>query len=164
MGLLDTLREKQEARKQRLAQIGSDRGKELAKLGPLYYSGGFDIDTKTNDSPYKVGSTLAFYENRIEYKTLVIDTALVKHLYIEGKDEVNRRITATRMVALGVFSLAAQKKQHEKEVFITIELSDGRQVLFHDTMHTPSQIRSKLANAVSYYSHRQATAPPPHSA
>lgn len=40
---------------------------------------------------------------------------------VEDSGTLNRRITATRMVALGVFALAAPKKQDDREVYLTIE-------------------------------------------
>lgn len=40
---------------------------------------------------------------------------------VEDSGTLNRRITATRMVALGVFALAAPKRQDDREVYLTIE-------------------------------------------
>lgn len=40
---------------------------------------------------------------------------------VEDSGTLNRRITATRLVAFGVFALAAKKKQDDREVYLTIE-------------------------------------------
>ena len=40
---------------------------------------------------------------------------------VEDSGTLNRRITATRLVALGVFALAVPKKQDDREVYLTIE-------------------------------------------
>lgn len=40
---------------------------------------------------------------------------------VEDSGALNRRITATRIVAIGVFALAAKKKQDDREVYLTIE-------------------------------------------
>jgi ribosomal protein L7/L12 len=43
---------------------------------------------------------------------------------VEDSGTLNRRITATRLVTLGVFALAAKKKQDDREVYLTIEGAD----------------------------------------
>lgn len=40
---------------------------------------------------------------------------------VEDSGTLNRRITATRLLTIGVFALAARKKQDDREVFLTIE-------------------------------------------
>jgi ribosomal protein L7/L12 len=40
---------------------------------------------------------------------------------VEDSGTVNRRITATRLVATGVFALAWKKKQDDREIYLTIE-------------------------------------------
>jgi ribosomal protein L7/L12 len=47
---------------------------------------------------------------------------------VEDSGTLNRRITATRLVTLGVFALAAKKKQDDREVYLTIE-GDNVQIL-----------------------------------
>lgn len=48
-------------------------------------------------------------------------------LRIETSGQINRRVTATRLVTLGVFALAAKKKQDDRELFLTVE-GDGFQL------------------------------------
>lgn len=43
---------------------------------------------------------------------------------VEDSGTLNRRITATRLVALGPFALAAKKKQDDREVYLTVEGPD----------------------------------------
>lgn len=43
---------------------------------------------------------------------------------VEDSGTLNRRITATRLVAFGVFALAAPKKQDDRELYLTIEGPD----------------------------------------
>jgi hypothetical protein len=40
---------------------------------------------------------------------------------VEDSGTLNRRVTATRLVAFGVFALAAPKKQDDRELYLTIE-------------------------------------------
>jgi len=59
----------------------------------------------------------------------------LKGLELDGPDNVNSRITATRLLTLGVFALAAKKKTGESYAFITLE--DGSPVVieFPKTSH-----------------------------
>jgi hypothetical protein len=43
---------------------------------------------------------------------------------VEDSGTLNRRITATRLVAMGPFALAAKKKQDDREAFLTVEGPD----------------------------------------
>lgn len=40
---------------------------------------------------------------------------------VETVGEVRRRVTATRVVAVGVFALALKKKKDDRELFLTVE-------------------------------------------
>lgn len=40
---------------------------------------------------------------------------------VESVGQLSRRITATRLAAVGIFALALQKKQDDRSVFLTIE-------------------------------------------
>jgi hypothetical protein len=40
---------------------------------------------------------------------------------VETSGSVNRRVTATRVLALGVFAVAAKKRQDDRQVFLTVE-------------------------------------------
>jgi hypothetical protein len=78
---------------------------------------------------------LNFYENRIEFVrgkniALAISADDVNTYGIEGKEDISRRITATRMVTLGIFALATPKKSVEREQYLTIILKNGSQLVF----------------------------------
>ena len=80
---------------------------------------------------------LEIYEKQLEFtdawhkdRAFIIKPSELASYAIEGKEDVQHRLTATRMVALGVFSLAAKKKQVEREQYLTLVLVDGRNVMF----------------------------------
>lgn len=107
------------------------------------YLGGYE------DAKGGVGS-LVFYEDRIEFSRILsthftIDNEQVKAIAIEGKDEIGRRVTATRLIALGVFSLAFQKKTREKQSYLTLELVDGQEVIFFMNNIAPMELKAKLS-------------------
>ena len=57
-----------------------------------------------------------------------------------------KRITATRVVALGVFALAAKK--NETKVFLTITLADGEEILIETAVKNEAKAR-KFATAIN---------------
>ena len=67
---------------------------------------------------------------------------------VEDSGTLNRRITATRLATIGVFALAAKKKQDDREVYLTIEGNDVaivRTVQFKKTPSAGTQAREFAA-------------------
>jgi len=141
----------QEHKKAVLAAITA-RGKEI---GSAYvdYIGGYGSEYKKTHW----GSYLRCYENEVYFKerNITIPANQIVSFEVTGKQQTNSRLTLTRMVTLGVFSLAAPKRSTEKEASIYIGLKDGRQLFFHTTTYAESEIHKKLANAISHYSSLQ---------
>jgi hypothetical protein len=82
--------------------------------------------------------SLNFYTDRFEYvrgkKILfTLPSEEVESYSIEGKEDISRRITATRMVTLGIFALATPKKNVKREQYLTIVLKDANQLIFEHT-------------------------------
>jgi len=142
----DAKAEKQAAKAANVAA----RGKELGYV-KLTFIGGYDERRRYTGKLY-------FYENQVEFRTfgevvkdIVIPASDVGGIEIGGQQQTTSRITATRMLALGVFSLAAPKKTSVKDATVILSLKDGRQVMFHTKTYTEFEVHSKLANAISYY-------------
>ena len=57
-------------------------------------------------------------------KNVDINLNSITNIIIEDKTLVTQRLTATRMLALGIFSLAIPKKKKHKEFCIVIEWED----------------------------------------
>lgn len=159
MGFFDSLKEqgqkfadkaKEEVQNQqkKVADIKEERGKNLEKISKIKYFGGFN-----DEKPYT--GTLEFYEKVTEFnsfskpRAMVIKNSDIKDIAIEGKAEVSRRVTVTRLLAVGIFAFALKKKSEDKESFITLVLKDGREVVFHSDELAPTTMKQKLSNTVS---------------
>ncbi|MFE0021894.1 hypothetical protein [Amycolatopsis sp. NPDC059021] len=44
---------------------------------------------------------------------------------VETAGQIERRVTATRLVALGLLAFAAKKKRDSRELYLSVESSDG---------------------------------------
>ncbi len=143
---------KQERKAVEAARIEA-RGK---KLGYVFvkYIGGYDPQHKKTFFE----GWLNCYENEVEYKDrgIAIPANQIVSFEITGKEQTNTRLSVTRMVTLGVFSLAAPKRSTKKEAAIYVGLKDGRQLMFQTTNLTESDVHRKLASAISHYSSLQA--------
>jgi hypothetical protein len=64
---------------------------------------------------------------------LTLPSGKIASYTVEGKEDISRRITATRMVTLGIFALATPKKNVKREQYLTIVLKDGNQLIFEHT-------------------------------
>lgn len=81
---------------------------------------------------------LNFYVDRFEFtkgkKILCsLQSGEIASYSVEGKEDISRRITATRIVTLGIFALATPKKNVRREQYLTIVLKDGNQLIFEHT-------------------------------
>ena len=100
---------------------------------------------------------LTFYENRLEFKKGIaqplfeIENNLISDIAVEGRSEVNRRVTVTRLLTVGIFAFALKKKQEEKEAFITIVMADGQEVVIHVADKSPLQLKTSLASTLSHF-------------
>lgn len=97
---------------------------------------------------------LTFTKSAIKFKATLgpkfdIDSKEIKNIAIEGKDEVSRRVTVTRLLAVGIFAFALKKKTADKESYLTIELKDGREVIFYVTKTSPIDLKAKLLKATN---------------
>lgn len=141
---------KEEYKKQqaKTAQINDLRGKKLATL-MVEYIGGYGEYGKSS-------GRLSFFQKRLEYQaslnknnSFTLDNANIVDVAIEGRHDVNRRVTVTRLLAVGIFAFALKKKSEEKEAFITVVLADRQEVVFHVKSRSPLELKSKLAAAIS---------------
>lgn len=52
----------------------------------------------------------------------------INNIFVEDKSRINQRLTATRILALGIFSLAAPKKKKYKEYCLVIDWNDKNNI------------------------------------
>lgn len=69
----------------------------------------------------------------------------VSNFEIEGPEQVEKRVTATRLLTLGVFAFAAKKKS--SVAYVTVGTSEG-DAIFEVEKTTPLELRAKLAWAI----------------
>lgn len=149
MGFIDNVKDKYKDHQAKAAEIKDQRGNKLGSVS-VEYMGGYNEQKKAN-------GTLTFYQNQTEFKNpmlnkkmwFTIPNSTIKDVAIEGKDEVNRRVTVTRLVALGIFAFALKKKSEDKDAYITLVLSDGQEVVFHSKDKAPMELRATLSQAIS---------------
>ena len=135
-----------EKHKEKVAATKEARGNTLKALS-LDYMGGYN-DYK------KAKGVLTFYERQTEFSSplstkFTIGNGQVSNIVIEGKDDVSRRVTVTRLLAVGIFAFALKKKKKEKEAYLTLELSDGQEVIFFIDNNSPMELKTKLAKVIS---------------
>lgn len=65
---------------------------------------------------------------------------------IEGPDEVERRVTATRLLTTGLFAFALKKKR--KHAYLTVTTPAG-EAIFETGKLTPQELRAKLSWAIA---------------
>lgn len=119
---------------------------DLLKTISLDYMGGYEDYRKAR-------GILTFYENQIEFNSplstsFIINSDQVSDIAIEGKDDVGRRVTVTRLLAVGIFAFALKKKKKEKEAYITLELVDGQEVIFFIDKNSPMDLKTKLSKVL----------------
>jgi len=86
---------------------------------------------------------IVFTRGRREIGRLKI--ASIKSVVVDDKSTIEKHITATRLLAIGIFALALKKKQKHKEHALVIEHETGA-VAFEFT-GPGCQIRANAANA-----------------
>lgn len=128
------------------------RGRELGAV-LVDYIGGYGPEYKKKRSGW-----LNCYENEVYFKKrdITIPAEQIVSFEITGKQQTKSRLSVTRMVTLGVFSLAAPKRSTEKEASIYIGLKDGRRLFFHTTTYTELAVHKRLMDAISHYGSLQA--------
>ena len=112
------------------------------QLSSTEYLGGW------SGHPKKHGNTnmLLFRKDGIAYRgfrdIFVIPWGQITSIEIEGPDSPSSRITATRLVTLGVFALAAKKKSSSAAV--VVEVDAGETAIFHSDKVSAGEVRTKL--------------------
>jgi len=130
--------------KQDKDQLKLQRGEMILKTPLMYnYMGGYGEYKKAT-------GTLQFYTNQIEFSSplstkFTVATTQIAEATIEGKDDVSKRVTVTRLLAVGIFAFALKKGSKEREAYLTIVLKDGQEIIFHINGVAPRDLQVKLA-------------------
>jgi len=148
MGFIDNVKGSIKDSSDRAAERKGERGRQLAVVG-CEYIGGYGTQQKS-------AGRLTFYERRVEFavpmsqkRSFEIPMEDLADIAVEGKAEVGKRVTVTRLVAVGLFAFAFKKRTEDKESFVTLVLQDGQEAVFHVTNKSPLELKPKLAAATS---------------
>lgn len=105
----------------------SERRKELGLLKDvnfsLEYQGGHPSITKDGKSMIYI--TNENFKITCGSQSSITGFENITGIHYENAEQVEKRITATRLIALGPFALAFKKKKKTKEKFLTVDLSEN---------------------------------------
>lgn len=109
------------------------------------YIGGYDDSRKST-------GMLSFYESYVKYTVLLRNNIEIlfndiKTISVESPEDTSKRVTATRLIAIGIFAFAFKKKV--KESYVVFELKDGREVIFHINGLSTMDVRAKLSTTIA---------------
>lgn len=142
MGFLDGVKAKAAAVKANATELDASRGVLLLKL-TVHYMGGYSELAPAAHIP------LVFYANQVEFCGVAIPMSQIVDVATEGKEEVSRRVTVTRLLLVGIFAFALKKKKTEKESYVTIVMGDGQEVVFRVDGKSPLELKGMLAQVAS---------------
>jgi len=129
---------------EKVAKVKDARGAKVDALS-LEYMGGYGDKRKSKGN-------LNFFHKQTEFSSLMtkftIPNTTIADVAIEGKNEVHRRVTFTRLLAVGIFAFLIKKKNKDKEAYITLVLSDGQEVIFFVDDKSPMELKTKLARVI----------------
>lgn len=118
-------------------------------IGHCDYAGGYSGHPKPSKA-----SVLSIKSEGLCYggfkELFCIPWSSVAGLRIEGPEQAAKRVTATRLAAIGVFAVAAPKSS--KSALLIADLKSGEQAIFHTTSLTSTQLRIELAPITSQLS------------
>lgn len=127
-------------RKQEAQQLNEERksalGNVVASTTLRYYGGG--TIPKEGDVFVAVTTTGLMYGREF------IQMDKITSVNLETQSQIQSRITATRMLAFGIFALAAPKRKKSTEKYLAIEYSDG----FSSTLILGGQNTTKIQAAL----------------
>ncbi len=130
---------------------------ETLRVPETHYLGGWQGHEKTYTGKMSDSNSVVVNKAGINYskfKTVfTIPWEDIVGLEVEGPDQAQRRLTATRMVGLGVFALAAPKKS--KIAILLVSLRNGDVAVFQTEKMTALELKGKLTPVSSQVNRAQ---------
>jgi hypothetical protein len=139
--------------KQKVADQKDAKGKKIEVLVNAEYLGGYDKYRKT------LGN-LTFFDKQVKFHAVLnakftIPNEQIANVAIEGSNMASKRVTATRLLAIGIFAFAVKKNDNES--YLTFELKDGQEVIFKIKSLSPAELKAKLNKVLVNYKSKPAT-------
>ena len=80
---------------------------------------------------------------------------MINQIIVDDKSQISQRLTVTRMLTLGIFSLAAPKKKKHSEFCLVIDWNDEKgmrnNTIFEFTGSTSNMLANTAANTLNKY-------------
>lgn len=106
--------------------INEISSKLITKVSDVEYKGGHPLITKEGKANIEI------YNSKIAIECFMtrheIDFKNILNVNYETQDQMEKRITATRLLTLGVFALAFKKKKKTTEKFLTVDFRDENDI------------------------------------
>jgi hypothetical protein len=94
-----------------------------------------------------------FMDGKQELDSIPRDS--INQIIVDSKSQITQRLTATRMLALGVFALAAPKKQRNREFCLVIDWDDfngiRQNTIFDFLSQNGGALANQAANTLKHY-------------
>ena len=135
---LDIIAEEKRIKKLNNKKAQKEKLGYQTSFATLHYYGGGKI-SKEKDIQVVVTST------GLKYDKYFIPIEAISSANIETQSQIKSRLTVTRMLAFGVFSLAAPKRTKSTEKFLSIEYNEGFSNLLILGGKNVTKIQSALA-------------------
>ena len=129
-------------------KIQAVKDKTPVKLKAEYY-GGYDKYAKAEGTLYIYSDKLQFITLGLKSFKFVIEKQDLSELAVEGKDEVGRRVTVTRLLTTGILAFGWQKKTSKQDTYITAVTTDGQEVVFHIEGQSHFELKPIVTNKLS---------------
>lgn len=133
---------------------------ETLRVPETHYLGGWQGHDKTYAGKMSDSNSVVIDKAGVRYvkfKTVfTIPWQDITSLEVDGPDQAQRRLTATRMVGLGVFALAAPKKN--KIAMLLVSTRNGDVAVFQTEKMTALELKGKLTPVSSQINRAQGQA------
>jgi hypothetical protein len=128
-------------RKKKLAEVGATAQVSMGK----YLTGLPDTDTPTSDVYCAIAEKEFIFISQYSKELGRIPRDSINQLFVEDKTQITQRLTVTRMLTLGVFSLAAPKKSKKKEYCLVIDWDDPQGVRHNSVFEFSNEVSATAA-------------------
>lgn len=128
-------------RKKKLEDVGATAQVSVGK----YLTGLPDTNTPTDDVYCAIAENEFIFISQYSKELGRIPRDSINQLFVEDKTQVTQRLTVTRMLTLGIFSLAAPKKSKKKEFCLVIDWDDRQGVRHNSVFEFSNEVSATTA-------------------
>lgn len=135
-------------------EVAQQQYRERAAKLPLalnveYYGGYQDYEKKTKGKLFISQLNVVYMGGGNKFEIAKTD---LKEIAVEGEEDVSRRVTVTRLLAVGIFAFALKKKQEIRDAYITLVTNGGSEVVFHVPDKSHIELKPKVLQKIGILS------------